>query len=336
MLPEELRPPFWQFFSNIDSHLSRGVRFRRNSDERGVTNNLLWCLDAEAEEAPPGLETSFADLRTAVAEIAGDDFPISLTFQAEEYSQQFEGNVSQADYVFDISFADTSKDISAPEYCWASTYFMQSKVAARKREKWPEGATFSRTAGQPDAIRDLRKLMGNSGVFYHLYCPNRALELAPRANLLQTLMAQDTSDQYWHHHREAGLWLNPLFPSSLNQLFRKPYNRPIPWSTFVMAHFFDAITPDGNTIETDKFYDAAQEEYRFRRALFNRERWAVDQAIDAREERAGKKIIRHQAYYQRDTGSMISIGVEFPTLDFERRFQPKPDPDTGQKSTFKK
>ena len=329
MLPLYLFDPLFDFFTEIDRILSSDVKNNPDTDERAVTGTLLWFLNSESE--PRG---DFGDavkaFRQSIMDLAGDEFPIGVLFETEGYSQNFEGDVTQADYAFNIRFRDTSTNASG-DNDWDATYFMQSKVARLRSEEegWGPYSTFSRDKRQSDVIERLRGLIGSGGLRYHLYCPTKALKLVPKALLLKKLAASEPGSPILDHYANAGFWLNNSFPASINALFSSQTYYPVPWAIFILAHFFGLQAADGTEIQTDKLYsNLSDPKLEERQAIFNRDRDALERAIAEKEKISGKKIVRHERYFTEGPRRTISIDIEFPKLDYDSRPDPDPSPST--------
>ncbi len=330
MLPAYLFDPLFDFFTEIDRILSSDVKNNPDTDERAVTSNLLWFLNSEAD--PRGdFGNAVKAFRQSIKDLAGDEFPIGVRFEAEGYSQNFEGDATQADYAFNIRFRDTSTSASGDDD-WDAAYFMQSKVAQLRSEEegWGPYSTFSRDKRQWDVIERLRGLIGSGGLRYHLYCPTEALKLVPKALLLKKLSASEPGSLVLDHYANAGFWLNHGFPASINALFSSQTYFPIPWAIFILAHFFGLESPDGTEIQTEKLYsNMSDPKLEERQAIFNRDPDALERAIQQKEKISKKKIVRHERYFTQGPRRTISIGIEFPKLDYDNR----PDPDPSLSST---
>ncbi|MGV1760514.1 hypothetical protein ACQZ6F_27505 [Rhizobium sp. A22-96] len=326
MLPNILFDPLFNFFTAIDRILSSDVHDNPDTDEKTITNQLLWFMN-NARRPRGDFHGTVEAFKAAVRSALGDAPELGIKFETEGFSQNFEGDVTQADYAFNIIFHDTSPHVGIKN-SWRATYFMQSKVAKLRDEQrgWDRYDTFSRDKPQSIAIERLREVVGDGGLRYHLYCPTEALKLVPRSLILKKLAANNPSSQILSHYSEAGFWLNHSFPSSINALFSGPSSNPTPWALFILAHFFNVRSPEGFDIQTDKLYpDETDALLENRQAIFNRDRAALELAIQQKEQRTGRKIVRHEQYFSPGPRRTISIGLDFPTLDYVKRFDHKPE-----------
>ncbi len=321
MLPPIFFEPLFNFFNAIDRILSSDVGRNPDTSETTITNQLLWFMNSKAaprDDFAPSVEA----FKNAMHLALGDEPKLGIRFQTEGYSQNFEGDVSQADYALNISFKDTSAANDGIENNWHATYLIQSKVARRRDEDagWDQYDTFSRDTQQSNAIERMRELIGDDGLRYHLYCPPNALHYVPKAAIPIKLAAADPSSLIVRHYHNAGFWLKNSFPASINALFTDSASDPTPWALFILAHFYNIKSPDGLDIKTEKLYAGVPGELlEMRQNIFNRKHDAIERAIQLKELQTGRKIVRREKYFEVGRRRTISIGLEFPTLDHEMR-----------------
>ncbi|MCV9947524.1 hypothetical protein [Rhizobium sp. BT-175] len=321
MLPKILLNPVYRFLASVDRYISREVDALQRANENGVTDRFLWCLDANAKTLP-SIDFSIADLKREVRKRVGEGFPIGVAFKAESYSQNYEGDVSQADYGFRIKFNDPSQTDLAIKN-WSATYFMQSKVAKipERGKEWDLRATFTRTSGQPEAIDRLRSLVGPRGLLYHLYCPPGALRLADDSALFKSVMAKGTDHREPSVYWRSGFWLAKDFPANLGSLFSSEVH-PTPWSLFVLSHFFDVQAHDGLIIAPERLYEGqTSKEAQFREDLFNRDRKAVEDAFGIQVQNDENKKAILDRYFEAQPHRTVSMDISFPTLDYDKSMQ---------------
>ncbi|ENN83706.1 hypothetical protein RHSP_74315 (plasmid) [Rhizobium freirei PRF 81] len=336
MLPRVLLNPVYRFLLSVDRCISYEVSALKRADENGVTDRLLWCLNANGEPVP-NIEFSIDDLKRDVRQLVGEGFPIGVEFKTERYTQNYEGDVTQADYGLNINFTDPSQ-INPAMKKWTATYFMQSKVAKvpPDSDQWDLRASFSRTSGQPNAIDRLRSLVGNRGLLYHLYCPSGALRYASSSKLFKTIEATGVNkgapSVYWR----SGFWLTHTLPTNMKTLFANRVH-PTPWTLLILSHFFNLRGLDGLIIEPERLYEGQKnEEAQFREDLFKRDPKAVESAylLKIADGQPKREIV--ESYLKAQPHRTVTMDITFPTYEYEKSMQPDIAPDDGDIPDFER
>lgn len=340
MLPDEFKPAFLSFFSEVDRFTSKEVGDTKGDfGETNITERLMRCVDLnDSGNFPDGLLITAADFQESLTEIAKGikDCPnIEFEIKTEKFGQIFEGRVTQSDYALHLSFEDNSSEKDDANYGgWDAYYFMQAKISkqpgnrrARNDVIWSRNARFEPNSDQNFAIQCARELLG-AGLMYNLYCPTNALKLDHNGHVYRKLQNYFGSDSCeWDHTTKAGLWISQDFPSTIGELFESPAPTTCPWALFLLNHYFendpeDIFMPERIFCQSDIVPDKMALN---RRKLFERDSIFINE-LEEHLIRLGAIEEVKVPYKFSDVGYQptISIGIKFPMYEYLKKLETPP------------
>lgn len=169
MLPDAVADEFCTFLVGVDRHVSTRLDTKFPPDEEEMTRSFLVCLD-EDDQGADGLAYTVQALNEKISDICErdgyiDEFSFSLKF--DKYSKRFEGSVTQADFLLDLSFDDTQDS----RMSWRALYLMQAKLPKMgTSDTLNLHARIPYREAQDNDISTLSDILGDSHR-YILYCP---------------------------------------------------------------------------------------------------------------------------------------------------------------------
>jgi hypothetical protein len=257
-------PLFVRYFDGIDEQIARRLLRRVPPGEATLTDEFCSLMDIDNQRRESLLDYDADDLNEALFGLGGD-LHFDLQIDTHQYTQAYEGYVSQADFGLVLQY----NNHLFPERDWRVAYLMQAKrLMPAAGGTYDMSSSFaSLNAAQQTRLARLSDVLGPNALRYFLYCPPTAgyeaqiqtLVRALHTSNLATLIYDYAVGLALHEHVALnggisnGLWVTDITrpPSNAQTLHARAFSSARPLTWFFLQHFdrarrftFDYDEPD--------------------------------------------------------------------------------------------